>query len=302
MALDGVMGGERLVSKLRAGDSSNTWAEAEAIALLRTVDTAIEVEVEPKVVVAGGERWPDFRARRAGSSWVYCEVTRPNLSEIHARVHSILAKLTAHLDTMEGRFALEVFLRREPTDEEVQGLLARIPKFCSPQERHELDLPDDLGKLFLNHSAPGKVTLDDHGEEHQPRLSAARFVAPGGVTERHLVVRIPYEDRRAEEFLRAEARQLPTDAATAIVVAMANAPGGFKSWEPLLQRRFQPTIHTRVGGVVLYQSGQVATAMGEAIRTEARVLENPYARRPLPEWFVEAFRRYEENLGLAHGP
>jgi hypothetical protein len=63
-------------------------------------------------------------------------------------------------------------------------------------------------------------------------------------------VRMPFADQRADDFLRKEARQLPNDAPSLIMVEMSRAPGGFRSWEPILEGRFQPTVHTRVGASV----------------------------------------------------
>ena len=60
---------------------------------------------------------------------------------------------------------------------------------------------------------------------------------------------------RAERFLTADAKLLPTRAPGLMMVEMAAAPGAFRSWEAIIRRRFQPAMHTRVGGVVLFSAG-----------------------------------------------
>jgi hypothetical protein len=68
----------------------------------------------------------------------------------------------------------------------------------------------------------------------------------GPDVNRHVVVRIAFTDERAEEFLRAEARQLPTDAPGLVMIFPGGS--GWKTWEPVLRSRLQPGMHTRVSG------------------------------------------------------
>jgi hypothetical protein len=104
---------------------------------------------------------------------------------------------------------------------------------------------------------------------------------------------LPFADQRAERFLTEEARQLPTDAQGLIMVDMARAPGGFRTWEPILRRRLQPTMHTRVGGIGLFGSGLLPTPEGEAVLSETKFISNAYARIPLPSWIAETL----QNIG-----
>ncbi len=294
-SLDGVTGAEALLERLRQNDPS-AYAEGAAIYLLQSGQTDVSVELAPSVVVGDRLRQPDFRARHKDEAWTYVEVTQPDVSEAHKRIDTILARLTNLLRSVKKPFALEVFLRREPTKSELEYLAERIPAFCAVDGTNSEVLPESLGLLFRNYSKPGEVVLQEHkGEEKRPRL--VRVQAIRGPTEphRHVVVRMAFADERAEAFLKKEARQLPTDAPGLIMVHMFRAPGGFKHWEPLLRRRFQPTLHTRVSAICLFESGLEPTANGEAWIPRAKLLLNPHARLLLPSWATSNLTTFKSN-------
>jgi hypothetical protein len=68
------------------------------------------------------------------------------------------------------------------------------------------------------------------------------------------------------------------------MVEMEGAPGGFQSWDATIRRRFQPAMHTRVGGVALFSPGLVPTYHGVASVLRTKLITNPYAKIYLPEW------------------
>jgi hypothetical protein len=235
------------------------------------------------------------------------------------------------VDGIKQPFTLEIFLRREPGEDEIETIRANAARFCAarvavgelpleglPPEsaflflRHgELghsvefareELPDDLGLLILTQGKPGEIVSCEHlGEEYLPRSSAAKRVRGPTEPDRHLLVRMPFSDERAAEFLHDEARQLPRDAPGLIMINVGEAPGAFIQWEPLIQRRFQPTINTRVSGVCLFSSGVVLTPDGGACPSQTKLLINPHAKVPLPPWVVEtvaaAGAEFERVLG-----
>jgi hypothetical protein len=276
-----------LLAKIRNSDRS-AFAELRAIYLLRRDTATSFVELEPTVTIAGRDRKCDFRIQRSDEPWVYVEVTQPDTSEAQARVQELLSSFADSVTSIKKAFTLEVFFRREPSDDEASHLLRTIPEFCSKArsegEEAREEIPDGLGLLILNQQAASQVVLNDHGEAPIPRLGAAKVIVGGGEPSRHIVVRVPYADERAEQILTSEARQLPTDAPGLVMVEMGGVPGGFRSWPPIIERRFQPTMHTRVGAVCLFMSGQVGTADGEAIIFDGRLIVNKHARIALPTW------------------
>ena len=70
------------------------------------------------------------------------------------------------------------------------------------------------------------------------------------------------------------------------MVDMSIVPGAFSVWKPLIRRRFQPTIHRRVGGVCLFRGGLTSSQNGENWALDTKTLSNQYARNPLPSWIV----------------
>jgi hypothetical protein len=112
---------------------------------------------------------------------------------------------------------------------------------------------------------------------------------------------MPFTDERAAEFVDHEARQLPRGAPGLIMIDAGFAPGAFREWEPLIKRRFQPTINTRVSGVCLFSSGVILTADGAACPSQTRLLVNPHAKVRLPPWVSEtiagAGAEYERVVG-----
>jgi hypothetical protein len=176
-----------------------------------------------------------------------------------------------------------VYLRREPTDVEVESVIDRILLSSKEVNSGREELPDGLGFLLLGGAPSGPNVVADHGEEVRPRLAKARFKIEQGIMTRRVVVRVPYSDERAKNFLRREAAQLPTTGPGLVMMHMGNAPGVFTSWEPLILRRFQPTVHTKVGAVCLFSAGNMLTERGFAKLSQIKLLTNSHAKTQGPE-------------------
>ncbi len=301
-SLEGVVGAEELITRLKRNDESAN-AELTAVHLLRRDRPSAEVELGPVVTVGTGSRKPDFRVRaEASDPWTYVEVAQPDVSEIQERVQALMNHLIAPIRDAKKSYGLEVFLRREPMEREVDRLVSRIRELCSSDGLLREELPDGLGLLLLNHTQPGMVILDDHGEPHVPRLGRTQFIRGGSEPHRHIAVRLAFSDERAESFLTTEARQLPTEAPGLIMIQVGRAPGGFTSWEPLIIRRFQPTIHTRVSAVCLLGGGWVPTPDGEKLLPQTKLLRNPHAALPLPRWIAESLTKAGEEFDRYTSP
>ncbi len=145
------------------------------------------------------------------------------------------------------------------------------------------------------------MILDDHGEPYTPRLSSGKAAGliggeHQGITDhRHILVRWPFTDMRAEDMLHAEAKQLPTNAPGMVMIQTAGAVGAMKAWRGLIQNRFQPTMHTRVSAVCLFTSSVNAAESGEKWKPECKLILNPYARRPLPGWIVDQLGQFPSH-------
>jgi hypothetical protein len=287
-SLDGVVNSQQLIDKVR-GREPYALAELSAIHLLRSGGGG-RVELEP--LISHGNRRCDFRIQREPGPWVYVEVTAPDTSEAEEQVQTIMQSICGEVISIKKAFSLEVFFRREPSDDELGEVLTAAVSFCSAERpvgaNSKEELPKDLGLLILSQQQAGQVVINDHGEAAVPRLGRSQFVVGNGEPNRHVVVRMPYADQRAERIITTEARQLATDAPGLIIIDMGRVPGGFSVWEGIIQRRFQPAMHTRVGGVCLFSSGLILTGTGMARRAQQKLIVNPHPKIPLPSWINEA--------------
>jgi hypothetical protein len=284
-ALEDVSGAAPLIARLR-NDEASAWGELDAIALLRSSGDTV-VELFPAVVVGNRQRQPDFRIRREDEGWVYVEVSRPDTSEAEDHARAIVNDLTTVLDQVAGPKSVEVFLRREPSDVELKILRESTLAFSRKEGPQREELPDGLGVLT---SALGDqfVVVDHAGEENRPRLGSTRVSFGTGVVRR-IDVRMPFSDERAARFIDGEAGQLPDNSPGLIMVDIGKASGARRSWEPLIRRRFQPSINTRVGGVGLFERAMVASEKGLGVTTASKLMANPHAKIALPPWIESTF-------------
>jgi hypothetical protein len=285
--LDGAGGIEELVGKLQANDAS-AFAELTAAHLVRSQNQNSDLELGPIVQVENRRRKPDFRIRRGNEPWTYVEVTQPDIAEAQKKAQAVLSRLADLVVPIHRSFGLEVFLRLEPTDEEIDRLASVIPDYCLSDETKSYDLPE-LAILSLNASPTNIVNPLVHPDEpNVPRLGCAKAVVGSGEPHRrHISVRMAYADDRAEAFLRREAKQLPTDSPGLIMVQMPHAPGGILTWEPILRRRVPAGIHTRVSAVCLFQGWHAPILVGDAWSHKTKLIQNPHASRPLPAWIMD---------------
>jgi hypothetical protein len=285
-AIEGVAEADTLMRRILDGDRS-AEAELTAVYLFRNYAPSVELQLHPSV----GRRRADFRVRNGSEQWTTVEVTQPNASKEKRRLTEILQKLTGALKKANRQFALEVVLKREPTEEELTLLCDRLPEFCDLQGQQQAELTGGLGFLFLNQVPIGHLLKHKVvGLTDTPMIGLAMFVGggPGGGPHHQVLVRIPFTDERAEEILRDEARQLPQDGPGLVMIDVASASGAFESWSALIQRRLQPHIHTRISGVCLFEGGMVPMGNGYDWLPRTRLVANSNARFQLPSWIPAA--------------
>jgi hypothetical protein len=254
----------------------------------------VAAELYPKV----GEREADFRVRVPNEQlWTYVEVTQLRESEAHERAREIMERIVAVIKAIKQTFAFEVFLRRIPTEPQIEEILRKAPDVCSRTGKQREELSNSLGFLSLNQSEPGEVVTHEHaGEDAVSRLGMARVITGPGEPKRHISVRMAFSDDRAKAMLDAEAPQLAKDAPGLIMAGVGWATGAIKTWEPLLLRRFRPEMHTRVGGACLWQGGLFTTSKGMDQLFETELIVNPHAKFPLPEWISSTLAEISYEL------
>lgn len=285
-----------LLTKVRDGDDS-AWAELAAIYLICSGRPDLELEIEPTVIINGRERMPDCRVRHIDNGdWVYVETTQATPSDPQKSAIENLKRLASLVTQTRGSFGLEVLLEREPSDDEIEAVVAQILN-RDAQTTETVDLEAGLGTLNWTVGDLDPVVIDNtHGQPHTRLGIAGAFIDEDEGVSRRIVARWPFMDpeQRARRTLGDEAEQLPT-IAPGLVMIQAGAAGAMRTWPRLIRRRFQPTIHTRVSAVCLFSRGQHSTQGGAMWRPETKLLINPHATHTLPPWIQQQLERFPSN-------
>lgn len=279
-----------LLARLRRRQPSAS-AELHAIYVTRSGASGTELELEPQVVIGDRSRAADFRVRRSSGDWIYVEVSQPQESDAQADVRAHLQRLTSIVDECDGSFGVEVFLARDASSSEVERIAAEILDTHRNGIVGAVELPDQLGTLYWNQQSPGNLTIDCHGRPYTPRLSTMAVTLKDGA-HRHVAVRWPFTDERAERFLRNEAAQLPAEAPGLVMLQTSGAVGAMKAWRGLLEPRLGPDRYRWVSGVGLMSAGVYNTDGGEEWRAQVKLLVNPHATHSLPHWLRDQLSRF----------
>jgi hypothetical protein len=253
------------------------------------------VELYPRI----DGREPDLRTRVGQDDWTYVEVAQPNKSQAEKAAHQILVRLTQSLQEVATAFSVDVYLRREPRDDELIIVIEKIRALSRQQGTKQEELPDTLGVLLLNFSAPGQVGRLQLPEEG-PRIGLVAIAGDGSKPNRKISVSIPFSDARAADFLTTEAGQLPTTYPGLVALEVSRASGGIKVWVPLLERCFQPDLYSRVSAVCLFDDAVLTFHKSELPVFDTRLVHNPHAKFPLPDWIglavLESRKGFDEAM------
>lgn len=287
-------GGDVLIAEARAG-RREVWSELEGIQLIRRTAPYVTIRVRIKVPVRGKVKVPDFAVRDGSRDpFTFVEVTTPERSLEHQRLQARMSEMAGLIESIPGHYAIEVFLRRVPTDVEWAALGSRIRQIATVTGAYEEELPDGLGRIFANQHPPGQFVAEDHGEETpQPRFGIIRAVIEGRVGNgRDIAVRVPFTDDRADSILKREARQLPVEGPGLVMFDVQHDQLG--GWAKMIERRFLAGMHTRVTAAVLFSSGIESGLHGEELRTAALLVRNPNAKVGVPLW-AEGLRQFDRR-------
>lgn len=158
------------------------------------------------------------------------------------------------------------------------------------QGTQSVELADGMGFLFLDHSNIGHLRFHAiPALVDTPMAGLVMFQGggPGGAPHHQIAARIPFSDTRAEQFLTSEARQLPKGKAGLIMICAPTSRNELRVWSELIQRRFQPSMHTRVGCVCLFEGEMMPVENRYSWAIRAQMVINPYAQVPLPTWIQD---------------
>jgi hypothetical protein len=285
-SLEGIPAVDTLMKKLRRGERA-AMAEATAIHLLRQHPSDSVVELEPTVPVAGrSDRKGDFRVRRNGDPWTYAEVSATDRNATEREVLRLLERLGEPVHSMSGSFALELFFRSLPGEDEVEAILGRVRDLDGRADSFSEELPEGLGTFVYDPTGdPTDVSPRVLNEPYRPGLGRAAVVHREGEV-RSISVRLPYADNRGRKKLGKESLQLPRNDPGLVMIDTAGAPGSRQSWEPAIRGDLHN--HTRVSAVCLFRwASMPQNDLAEVVSVTGRLIVNPSARRTLPSWITE---------------
>lgn len=290
-AVEGLQGCGRLIEKVRHNDFS-ALSEMEAVRMFRLMGD-VEIELEPALRVGEATKKPDFRVRRADERWTYVEVTHPDVSVSAVAAQTLLKRLQGVV-AIRREFSMEIFVRCEPSTTEEKAILAAATGLADSERFETVDLPELALITKQPFTGPIVIPLDHPGEDNKcPRFGAATSVhcSDGTEPQRLVSVRMPFSDDRADSFLKSEAKQLSRSERGLIMMDMKATRSGVKGWVPLLSRRLQPNLHTRVGGICLFARGIELAPPSFQLLFDFASIENPHAHQKLPPWIFEEFRK-----------
>jgi hypothetical protein len=300
--ITGLPGSERLVEKLKANHPS-AESELTALYLLRSRRPDTEAEIAPEIITGSRRRQPDFRIRRSEDGWTYVEVTQLSRSSMPSiRMQQLLQRIADRVASISLPFLLEIAFWREPTEAEEREVLEQATIASRFAEGYRVEV-SDVAVVLVKSGNPAIVSPAVLQEDDRPRMALSTFVGGTAERSRQITVRIPFEDQRAEAVLSAEARQLPRHQCGLVMADVTAQQSAFTSWAELIPPRFTRHQHTRVAGVILFSFVMYPTAEGLAWLPSIRLISNPLAYAPLPNWITEVVAETRaENRRITQRP
>ncbi len=260
---------DKLIERWQAGINEG-GVQPEVRVFARLVRAGAAVELFPEV----SDHIPDCRFRpMSDDGWAYLEVSQRGLSKVRQHAQGVLSRVSeAGANAVAGMHG-KVAILRMPADDEVERIVTWLA--AGPRSGEKLE---DLAEFYLD-ALDRAVGPNDVIQERvpRPRLLSTHVALPGPTLRGTACLSI--SDEGAQELLKAEAAQLPFDQPGVVVLDVSSVIGGYQEWVPLIQRRLQPTINTRISAVVL-----LTTALTqEGLTIEGQVLINPNSGNHITE-------------------
>lgn len=262
----------QIVDRWRGGvREQGVVAELRILRQLHRVGFAIELF--PSV----GGRVPDARVRLSTDQpWTYVEASRRSISQTRSDSESLMNCIAIRASDVRPGVHSKVALLHPPDRNELQRILSWLDAL--PQSGSALE---NLAMIWIE---PIDMENRSHDELEQvvpqPFLFMTR-IATGDLRKMGTVC-MTIRDVGAERIFREESKQLPPSDPGILIIDTSSVLNGTDIWQPLIQRRFQPTINTRIGAVVLTE--WINGRWGR--ESDSVVLTNPHASIPIDRTVV----------------
>jgi hypothetical protein len=264
-----LLGAEKILARWKSGPNEE-GVISELFVISGLLDGNFEVELFPKY--AG--KVPDARFRHSTGDWIYLEVSKRGISEVLAWTHKCLQRLATAAATVQVAKHGKVGLSRNPTETELESILGWLVTLKTGSAR--------FADLAVFHSDPIETGGGDPNDEStlfapEPHMFSTHVEFKNGVVATKGTAAVPVGDRAAQQTLESEASQLPSIGPGVVFLDLSSVIRGIREWEPLIKRRLQPSINTRINAVVLFSR----TLSANGFETTTTVIDNPYAKSPL---------------------
>lgn len=232
-------GSDGLLARWKGGEGSSV--EAEILIFSRLASQGLQIELYPKI----NEKFPDCRFK-VGDRWVYAEIAKRGISKLRKWVTNVLhnvAEAAAH--AIPGKHGKVVILK-SPDEKELNKLVSWL-KGVENQTKAELE---GLAIFWADplESDSGGVLFSMIPE---PRLFTAYGRLSQGKSKRGTAA-ISVTDKAVQEIIESKVSQLSRTLPGVVCLDISNVLGNYNEWIPLVQRRLQRRINTRISAVLLF--------------------------------------------------
>jgi hypothetical protein len=276
LACEQLEGFEQVLRRLRSGQQ----ASASELYVGRALT---EVGYRPTLEPPLNENVLDASVSAAGRT-VYMEVISPQLSEVMAQAYAGMQSVGDRLTIEVPDSNLDVYLF--PTYEHIH--LDSVVALAKDQAALSYSTMKDIPNVALVRYDP---TQNPPAFPMPPAYEGMPVLVTIRSEGTRVAVHLLFEDIRVQRLMEAESHHFSPKEVNVLIIDVTQAGGGFSTWTPLIQRRFQPTINRRFGAVALYQS---YTTIGGKVGRLWTTLWNEYAYQPVPQEFLDNLRRLND--------
>lgn len=246
-------------------------AASEIFVGSRLVKGGLNVEIEPDL----DEKKPDFRFR-IDDQWIYLETTLRAVSQVLENSNKLLqaaSSLVAQI--VPGRHGMLAFLKPITLNE-----MPQINQWLNTvKDKAEAQL-DGTAYYYSDPQMDSVIGGNDPliKRVSKPRLFSTYFSSDGRAVITKGTACMQVFDSQAQEVLENEAKQLSKSAPGVICVDLSGVIGGLREWKPLIERRLQPNINTRISAVILIEK---VMAQDGNLELKGALINNKFSINPI---------------------
>jgi len=225
----------------------------------------INYGIVPELFPCIENREPDCRIN-LNNQIIYIEITHRNRSENYKKGIAIIGKVARLAGEMFKGSHAKIAILRFPNDNELKKITDWLQNIGNINE----DKLDNLAYFYSDTFESSMSKKDRLNKYIPPHSRYATFIGKGMKGTAGLYI----DDIVAKEILEREAQQLPKQYPGVICIDASSVSCGYENWIPLIKRRFQPSINTRISAVLLFS----ISLSNEKSLIKGSFLSNPYAR------------------------